>query len=233
MLLLCIDPAIHACNLIQWWLPVGALPVVDILSVPHTAHQWHTTACVLCLLAVPILSHCVRHCLLLVTIRMRPLQKGSTNLDHTEQHCHWSRHRSQVFTFLETLTSLFFWVLPLLIFLAGHLLFLCPLLLVCTLAHTVPVILHYLTEKKSSAHLCGDRPNATRLLHACLVYINCVVLLRQPGTQLFELVASSFSIAFANGFHVCLSRVASYLTSLMHFTFTSPQCWPLTVTSNL
>ena len=36
---------------------MGALSVVDILSVPHDAHQWQATACVLCLLAVPTLSH--------------------------------------------------------------------------------------------------------------------------------------------------------------------------------
>ena len=57
--------------------------MVDILSAPHNAHQWQATACVLCLLAVPILLHCVRHCLLLVTRCMRPLQKWSTNLDPT------------------------------------------------------------------------------------------------------------------------------------------------------
>ncbi len=163
------------------------------------------------MLAVPILSHCVRHCLLLVARRMKPLQKGSTNLDHPEQHCHWSRHGSQVFTLLEALTSIFFE--------------LCLCALCYSFAHSLtPCLSFCIISPKSSARLCGDRPNATRLLHACRVYINCVVLLRQPGTQLFELVASSFSTAFANGFHVCLSRVASYLTSLMHSTFTSPQC---------
>jgi len=162
MLLLCIDPAIHACNLIQWWLPVGALPVVDILFVPHTAHQWHTTACVLCLLAVPILSHCVRHCLLLVTRRMmcpvlagrtHPfalctplLAAGCTSHEATTKRIYkswppWATLSlvAAWVTSVHTSWSLdfnIFWALPM-----------CPLLLVCTLAHTVPVILHYLTEK--------------------------------------------------------------------------------------
>ena len=112
----------------------------------------------------------------------------------------------------------------------------CFCVLCYSFAHSLTPCLSFCIispKKKSSAHLCGDRTNATRLLHTFRMYINCVVLLRQPGTQLFELVASSFSTAFANGFHVCLSRVASYLTSLMHSTFTFPQCWPLTVTLNL
>ena len=137
---------------------MGALPVVDILSVPHTAHQWHTTACVLCLLAVPILSHCVRHCLLLVTIRMRPLQKGSTNLDHTEEHCHWSRHGSQVFTLLEAFTSIFFK--------------LCLCVLCYSFAHSLTPCLSFCIispRKKALPTYVVTAP----MLHACCTHAEC------------------------------------------------------------
>ena len=156
--------------------------MVDILSAPHNAHQWQATACVLCLLAVPILLHCVRHCLLLVTRCMRPLQKWSTNLDptsatlsllvasvtnvHTSCRPHFIIFLSSVSIDLPCGASVF-------------------TVLCYSFAHSLtPRLSFCIILPKNSARPCGDLTNSTRLMHTCQVYVNCVVLLRQPATQL-------------------------------------------------